>query len=217
MKLGCDLGEGAGHDDELVALIDLASVGCGAHAGSLRESLRVAGRCWGMGLIVGAHPGYPDREHFGRLELGLTLESITELIEEQVERLAARGPLTFIKPHGALYHRCQQDLEAARALARVGARRRMALMGQPGRAIVEAGSALGVQVLQEVYADRRLAPDGSLVPRSRPGAILSPKAAARQARRLLASAAGDVVTVHGDSPRAVEVASAVRRELFPSL
>ena len=162
---------------------------------------------------MGAHPGYADRGSFGRREPGISATEIRDLLLAQVATVASSGSPLFIKPHGALYHRCQTDPEAARAVAEVAAAHGAGMVGQPGFALLEAARAAGLPAWREGYADRGYLPDGGLVPRGSPGDILTPEPAAEQAVRLAVSGEIDVICLHGDSPAALQVAQAVRSAL----
>jgi 5-oxoprolinase (ATP-hydrolysing) subunit A len=213
INLNSDLGEGAGHDEEILSYIDSANVCCGVHAGSLGETIRITRRCDELGVEVGAHPGYDDRENYGRVETGIGIEEYEALVAAQVAALAAVAPIGFIKAHGALYHRAQADPEAADALARVAARHGVGLVGQPGFAILAAAERAGVPGYREGFADRAYLPDGRLMPRSVPGAVLSPEEAVKQAIRFARSGDFDTICVHGDSPGSELVARSVREGL----
>lgn len=213
MNLNSDLGEGAPDEEAILAFIDSANVACGAYAGTPTITIATAHRCRERGVQVGAHPGYDDREGFGRVEQGLGVEGIEDLIAFQVGALAAVAPVAYIKAHGALYHRCQTDRAAADALARVAKKHGVGLMGQPGFEIVAAAQRAGLSVYREGFADRLLLADGSLAPRGRPGAMLAAEDAARQAVRLARSGTIDSICVHGDTPGAARVAAAVRAAL----
>lgn len=210
INLNSDLGEGAGRDELILAEIDSANLGCGVHAGSPSETIRVARLCVERGVEIGAHPGYDDRAGFGREETGEPVEMIEALVRFQVAALIAVAPVAYIKAHGALYHRCQADPDAAAALARCAADLGIGLMGQPGFAILAAAEKAGVPAYREGFADRAYEPDGTLRPRSRPGSILEPEAAAEQAVRLARSGDVDSICIHGDSPHALDVVRAVR-------
>jgi UPF0271 protein len=213
VALAADVGEEAGFDEDLLPLLDAANVCCGAHAGSPAVTAATIRRCLELGVQVGAHPGYADREHFGRDDLGLSPAEIERLVREQAASVSAIAKPAFIKPHGALYHRCQHDPDAAGALARVARELAAGLVGQPRFAILAAAKAAGLAGWREGYADRGYLADGRLVPRDRPGALLGPAEAAEQSLRLATGGEIDVICLHGDSPRAVEVALAVRRLL----
>ncbi len=213
MNLSSDLGEGAGADEVILGFVDSANVACGVHAGSISISIATARRCREMGVEVGAHPGYDDRAGFGRLELALSAAEIEDLVAYQVAGLAAVVPIAYIKLHGALYHRCQSDPDAADAVARVAKTHRVGLIGQPGFEILAAARRAGIPAYREGYADRLMMPDGSLAPRSRADAVLNPSAAAEQAVRLAQSGRYDTICIHGDTEGAAKVASIVRQAL----
>ena len=213
MNLNADIGEGAGEDEAILAQIDSANIGCGVHAGSPTITIATARRCKTLGIQVGAHPGYDDRAGFGRIEKGLSADEIEALIAFQVASLAAVTPIAYIKPHGALYHRCQRDASAADGLARVAKSHGVGLMGQPDFEIVAAANRAGVPAYREGFADRLMLPDGSLAPRAEAGALLNPDLAARQAVSLARSGRFDTICVHGDTKGAGQVAEAVRRAL----
>ena len=213
MNLNSDLGEGAAAEAAILALVDSANVACGAHAGSVSISIATAWRCRELGVEVGAHPGYDDHDEFGRVERGLSAREIEALIAFQVAGLAAVVPIAYVKAHGALYHRCQQDPAAADALVRVAKSHGVGVLGQPGFEILAAAERAGIPAYREGYADRRLMPDGSLAPRTQPDALLNPEAAARQAVDLARSGNYDTICLHGDSRGAAELAAKVRQAL----
>lgn len=213
MNLNSDLGEGSAAEDTILHLVDSANVACGAHAGSMAISIATAWRCRDMGVEVGAHPGYEDRAEFGRVERALSAREIEAIVAFQVAGLAAVVPIAYVKPHGALYHRCQADPDAADAVAKVAARHGVGLMCQPGFAMVPAAGRAGIPVYREGFADRLLMPDGSLAPRTRSDAMLPPHEAAKQAVKLARSGSIDSICVHGDTHNAGAIATAVRQAL----
>ena len=213
MNLNADIGEGAGEDEAILACVDSANVACGVHAGSPSLTIATARRCAKLGIEVGAHPGYDDPAGFGRIERSLSAEEIEALIAYQVAALAAVAPIAYIKPHGALYHRCQRDAASADGLARVASKHGVGLMGQPGFEIIAAAGRAGLPAYREGFADRLMLPDGSLAPRSQAGALLNPAVAAQQALTLARSGRYDTICIHGDTPGAAHVASSVRGAL----
>jgi UPF0271 protein len=213
MNLNSDLGEGAGADEAILACIDSANIACGVHAGSISITIATAWRCRALGVEVGAHPGYDDRAGFGRMEHALSAEELEALVAFQVAGLAAVAPIAYVKPHGAMYHRCQTDPASADAVARVAKSHRVGVMGQPGFEILAAASRAGIRGYREGFADRLLLPDGALAPRSQPGAVLNPALAAEQAIHLARSGQYDSICVHGDTKGAAQVAASVRRAL----
>lgn len=211
MNLNSDLGEGAGEDEAILAHVDSACVCCGVHAGSASISIQTVARSRALQVEVGAHPGYDDRGSFGRVEVAISVEEIEALVALQVGGLAALGPLAFVKPHGALYHRCQLDRAAADAVARVAKRHGAGLVGQPGFEIVAAASRAGIPAYREGFADRRLLPDGSLAPRHEPGSVLEPQRAVEQALQMARSGRYDTICIHGDTAGAAQIVAAVRQ------
>jgi len=213
LNLNADLGEGAGADEAIMAHIDSASVACGVYAGSASITIATASRCRQLGVEVGAHPGYDDREGFGRRERPISAAEIEALVTFQVAALAAVVPIAYIKPHGALYHRCQHDPVSADAVARVAKAHAVGLVGQPGLELLAAARRAGVPAYREGFADRLLLADGSLAPRTQPGAVLDAATAALQAVRLARSGQYDTICIHGDSDGAAGVSAAVRAAL----
>ena len=213
MNVNSDLGEGAADEEAILAWIDSANIGCGVHAGSASITIATAHRCRMLDIQIGAHPGYDDRAGFGRVEVPLSAEDIEALVAFQVASLAAVVPIAYVKPHGALYHRCQRDPNAADALARVARRHAAGVMGQPGREIIAAADRAGIPGYREGFADRRLLSDGSLAPRSEAGAVLGADDAARQAVDLALSGRFDTICVHGDTEGAAHIAARVRQAL----
>jgi 5-oxoprolinase (ATP-hydrolysing) subunit A len=213
VNVNSDLGEGAGEDEAILPYVDSACVACGVHAGSASISIETVMRCHALGVEVGAHPGYDDRANFGRVEVPLSVAEIEELVAFQVAGLAALGPLAFVKLHGAIYHRCQHDRDAADAVARIARRHGAGLVGQPGFGIVAAAERAGIPAYREGFADRLVLPDGSLAPRHQPGAVLDPERAVEQALALARSGRYDTICIHGDTPGASLIAAAVRQAL----
>jgi UPF0271 protein len=213
VNINSDIGEGAGDDEAILGSVDSANVACGVHAGSASIAIATARRCRSLGVEVGAHPGYDDRAGFGRLEMSLNADDVEALVAFQVGALAAVTPIAYIKPHGALYHRCQRDAAVADALVRVAKRHGVGVMGQPGFGIIEAAERGGVTGYREGFADRLMLPDGSLAPRGQAGAVLNPRLAAEQAVALARSGRYDTICVHGDTPGAAAIATAVRSAL----
>ena len=213
MNLNADLGEGGSADEAILGLVDSANVACGAHAGSISIAIATALRCRQLGVEVGAHPGYDDHERFGRVETALSAVEIEALVVYQVAGLAAVVRIAYVKAHGALYHRCQRDPAAADVLARVARAHGVGLLGQPDFEILAAARRAGIPAYREGYADRLIMPDGSLAPRTHPGALLDPPAAAMQAVHLARSGRYDSICVHGDTKGAAETAARVRQAL----
>lgn len=233
LDLNCDLGEGIGHDADLMPLVTSANIACGAHAGD-EETMRSAIALAKLhGTALGAHPGFDDRENFGRRELPVAPKDVYELVLGQIhilQRLAADADLclTHVKLHGALYNMAARDATVAEAaaLAVCAADPRLAWFGLAGSVMLRIGRGCGLTVASEVFADRTYQPDGSLTPRVRPDALIQNADAAvaqilRIAREGLVRATdgtevrieADTVCLHGDGPQAVAFAKRLNHEL----
>ena len=207
IDLNADLGEQPG-DLALMGVVTSANVACGGHVGDDETMARAAALALDRGVAVGAHPSYPDRDHFGRRAMQMAPGEIAEAVAEQVERLAAVAAVRYVKLHGALYHRANEDEEVAAAILEVLPVRHV--LSQPGR-LTEEALARGFSVTEEGYCDRAYRPDGRLVGRDEPGSVLSGAEVVRQAVAL--SARFRSLCVHGDTPGALELAIGVRRAL----
>jgi UPF0271 protein len=210
IDLNVDAGEGMPDEETLFSLVTSASIGGGAHAGSPETSRQSAQLAANMGLRIGAHPGFPDREGFGRRAPGdgwyLSDAMIRDSLCKQVDMLLESGPIAYLKPHGALYNLSTHAGEAADWVGMLVERIRQPLLGLPG----SYHEALGTYgFISEGFADRRTTPDGRLVPRTEPGAILEDE---HELRATVLGVAGRVqsLCIHGDHPKAVEVARLVR-------
>ena len=220
IDLNCDLGEGCPWDADLMPLITSANIACGFHAGDPATAAAALAAAARHGVQVGAHPGFADREHFGRRELDRSEEQIFQDCVYQVGALAglarAAGlPVRHVKPHGALYNRACRDDAYARPVVAAAALSELAVIGLPGSRL-QAQSAGRCPFVGEGFADRRYLPDGSLVPRSRPDALIEDAAeAARQVEWLLSHPTGGspvrTICVHGDNPQALEFVRRLHR------
>lgn len=228
VDLNCDLGEGAGHDGELMPLISSANIACGAHAGdhsTMREAVMLAPE---HGVKVGAHPGFADRANFGRCELALADHELRDLILRQVEALRKMTVLHHVKLHGALYNLAAREARVAAVVADAIKSFDPALVvyALAGSQLVNAAQTRGLLVAQEVFADRRYRSDGALVSRADSGALITRSTdAVGQILRMLQEGVvrstegidvrirADTVCVHGDGPHAVEFAKELARAL----
>jgi 5-oxoprolinase (ATP-hydrolysing) subunit A len=222
VDLNADLGEGGEQDEALLGLVTSANIACGGHAGSEEMMRRSIQSAIAAGVAIGAHPGYEDRENFGRREMNLSVDEVVRLVKKQVGNLAeiarnAGAELHHVKPHGALYHQANSDEILAAAVVK-GIREvspKSILYAPPMGALADAGRAAGLVVWAEGFADRRYRADGSLVPRIEPGAVISniPEAV-DQATSLIRARSIDTLCVHGDGAQAVEMLRAIRMALF---
>jgi len=233
LDLNADLGEGMPGDEALLDIVSSASIACGGHAGdetTMRVALRAAHR---RGVAVGAHPGFVDREHFGRRRLVLPPEELDEQVRGQVRDLVEIAgdegvPVRYLKLHGALANMAAEEpAVAALCFASVtGLVPGLSVLAIDGSAQIEVAEAMGYPVVREAYADRAYQPNGLLVPRSEPGAVLHDAGMiAERAVRLarsgeLVAIDGTVIAtsatslcIHGDTEEAVVIARAVRQAL----
>ena len=229
IDLNCDMGENIGNDEDIMPFITSANIACGFHAGdenSMRETVRLAKR---YGVAVGVHPSWKDREGFGRNEMTLPPEDVEILILEQVRTLAgiARSEgveLHHVKPHGALYNQAAKDRELSNAIARTvkTVSGDLVLIGLAGSGLIEAGIELGLRVANEGFPDRNYNPDGTLVSRKQPHALIeSPEEIAQHAIELIKNGIGfsgirvnvETLCLHGDHPYAADNAKTVRESL----
>ena len=230
IDLNADLGEGAGSDRELLAIVSSANIACGGHAGDRDTMADTVANAIANGVAVGAHPGYPDREGFGRRSGFLSGEPLYESLTEQVTALAdiaasLGAELRHVKPHGALYNDAVRDRALADVIARVTAEapNSPALVGQPDTELERAAEAHGIEFIAEGFIDRAYEPDGRLVARSEPGAVhadmntIATQAVTLAKDNSVTARNGDVIAVradtlciHGDTEGAAEAARAVR-------
>jgi UPF0271 protein len=221
IDLNCDMGEleDAAHEAALMGYITSANIACGAHAGDERTMQRTARLALERGVRIGAHPGYPDRENFGRAEIPMTEAAIADTVYQQIARLDAvvqplGGSIVHVKPHGALYNVAVHNAAVARAIARGVARwnPRVTLFGLAGSPMLDVWRGMGMTVAGEAFADRRYEPDGTLRSRKFADALITdPREAAAQALRFAGQA--ETICVHGDTPGSVAILKACREAL----
>lgn len=219
IDVNADLGEGFANDARLLDLVTSAAVCCGAHAGDRDSILHTLEAARTRSVAVGAHPGYPDREGFGRRDRTASAGEVAAIVTSQVVALGRLARevgvnLRFVKPHGALYNQGQCDDEIALGL--VAALRPLGLpvLGQPGSVLERLAAEAGIPFVSEGFPDRRYTQEGRLVPRSRPDAVLhDPADVEAQVVRLVGEGFLKTLCIHGDDPRAVANAENVRAVL----
>lgn len=242
IDLNADVGEGYGQDAELMPLLSSANIACGWHAGDADTMRRTVRLALAHGVAIGAHPSFPDQEHFGRREMHLPAATLYAAMLEQIGALAEivrteGARLAHVKPHGALYNQAARDRTLAETLA--AAVREwdptLRLVGLAGGELLAAGRRAGLAVTAEAFADRRYQADGSLIPRSQPGALIENEAEAL-AQALALAQHGQAIAqngsllhvfpaapsatlrasslcLHGDSPHALAFARRIRQAL----
>ncbi len=205
IDLNVDLGEGGEHDEALTALASSVNIACGGHAGDENSITRAVTLAKKYGAAIGAHPSYDDPENFGRRALDLPLAEVTDSVSRQIEALAKHADIHHVKPHGALYNQAQSDPALAGAII-AGITRFLPstlIYTLPKGALADAATEAGHRVAGEGFIDRGYQPNGQLIPRSEPGALLNGEAAITQALQLAERSDIATLCVHGDSPDAL--------------
>lgn len=230
IDLNCDLGEGAGHDVELMPLITSANIACGAHAGNLETMIEAVELAARKRVGIGAHPGFFDLSDFGRKERAVAPDEASRLVLIQLEQIfeIAGERLRHVKLHGALYNQVCREAPLAEAVAADLGRLwpDIIVFALAGSTFARAARARGLRVAEEVFADRTYQRDGTLTPRSAPHALIADEdAAIAQVLRILREGVvrsvdgvdiplrADTVCVHGDGRKAVELTRNLRTAL----
>jgi UPF0271 protein len=223
IDLNCDMGElpDAAHEAALMEQITSANIACGGHAGDDHTMETTARLAIERGVRIGAHPGYPDRANFGRIEMAMRPDEIAATVHQQIARLDGivrrlGGTIVHVKPHGALYNVAVKDDSVAEAIANGVIRWRSdaILFGLAGSLMLEVWRGMGLRVWGEAFADRRYEPDGTLRSRKFSDALITdPAEAAGQAVRFAAEGKAETICVHGDTPGAVAILKACRERL----
>jgi len=223
VDLNCDMGEleDSAHEAALMEHITSANIACGGHAGDEATMERTVLLALERGVRIGAHPGYPDRANFGRLEIPMAPADIAGTVRQQIERLDAvvrrlGGVIVHVKPHGAMYNVAVRNAEVARAIGRGVAQwnATVPIFGLAASPMLEGWRSMGLTAMGEGFADRRYEPDGTLRARKFPDALITdPREAAAQGVRLARSGTVQTICVHGDTPGAVAILKACREAL----
>ena len=237
VDINSDVGESFGRwrlaDEEILPFVTSVNVACGMHAGDPVHMDEIVRKASNLSLDIGAHPGFPDLQGFGRREMKFSPKEIEAYVLYQISALngfvtSCGSRLTHVKPHGALYNMAVLDDKIARAVATGAARaaRHLVLVGPPGSSLMLAANAVGLPWVAEAFADRAYNSDGTLVSRELPGSVIedADQAAARVLdivrKGTIRSIEGkDVpisvhtICVHGDTPGAVEMARRIRSKL----
>ncbi|WP_030199005.1 LamB/YcsF family protein [Streptomyces sp. NRRL S-87] len=227
IDLNADLGEGFGRwtltdDEALLSVVSSANVACGFHAGDPSTMRRVCELAVARGVRIGAQVSYRDLAGFGRRAMEVPARELADEVAYQIGALevfarAAGAAVAYVKPHGALYNRTVHDVEQAAAVVegvRLAAGTGLPVLGLPGSRLLRAAGEAGMRAVPECFADRAYTAEGTLVPRSEPGAVLhEPAAVIAQALALAGARAGRSLCLHGDTPGAAELAARVRAAL----
>src|SRR5271169_4388480 len=238
IDINADLGESEeslanGTDIELMRYITSVNVACGGHAGDERIMPETVGHAKRFNVAVGAHPGYPDRANFGRIESPMAAAEIEATVRDQIAALAAVAEpmgvrLVHCKPHGALYHAANKSIEVAAAIGRavLESDEQLIMVGQAGSSTLTLWKSMGLSCSAEAFADRAYEPDGILRKRTLPNALLEdPAKAAKQALDIAShhiavttdgtelKVTADTICIHSDTPGSVAIARTVNERL----
>lgn len=233
IDLNVDLGEGFGHDSELLEYATSANVECGWHAGDPLTMRRVTNEAIHRGVAIGVHPSFPDRENFGRAWMTLSPDEVYAGVQYQTGALAAvvaglGGRLAHVKPHGASYNQAEEGADIARAIVRAVRDMdvELAVFGLAGGQLVRIARDEGLVAIDEGFADRAYTREGKLVPRSYPNAVLESDVLACEQAIGMAGDGGvktlddtwininpKTLCLHGDGPHAVEFTRRIRASL----
>lgn len=233
IDLNCDMGEGLDTDGAIMPFISSANIACGYHAGSPDTMQRTATLAVQHKVAIGAHPGFADKEHFGRTEQHLSDNALYDLVTTQVYALqlicrSLQVPLAHVKPHGALYNMAAKDPAMAKVIAKAvhDVDKQLCLFGLSNSWLIRAAREAGLRTASEVFADRTYQDDGSLTSRSQPDALIDSEATAIQQvlqmvkEQTVTTVNGqtipltaETICLHGDGPHAVDFARAIHTAL----
>ena len=233
IDLNCDMGEGMDNDAKLMPFISSANIACGYHAGSdsiMRATVALAKQ---SGVSIGAHPGFADKENFGRTEMQLSETELYQLIWDQLALMQtitqeASVAMHHVKPHGALYNMAARDAVMARIICQAvkDFDAHLILYGLSGSYLISEAEALGLKTASEVFADRTYQDNGSLTPRSQPSAMIHDQASSLAQvlqmiqKQTVVSVTGktiplsaETICIHGDGPNALSFAQEINAAL----
>lgn len=233
VDLNCDLGEGMQTDDQIIPLISSANIACGFHAGDAVTMAQTISNCLQHHVSIGAHPSWPDKEHFGRKEMQISAVELYNIISEQLNIISQlileqSGKLTHVKPHGALYNQSAKDPSIAFTIAKAvkDFDASLLLFGLSGSHSITEAEKIGLFTVNEVFADRTYQDDGSLTPRSQPNALIEDEdKAVKQAMQMITQKTvtttngkiipiiAETICLHGDGPNALHFAKAISTAL----
>ncbi|GAB3503241.1 LamB/YcsF family protein [Emticicia fontis] len=238
IDLNCDMGESfgiwtMGNDDILMDYISSANIACGFHAGDASIMRKTAQLALQKGVAIGAHPGFPDLQGFGRRNMALNAQEVYDICIYQIGAMlnvvrALHTTLHHVKPHGALYNMAAKDAKLAQAIAEAtkDSQADLILYGLSGSSLISEAEKIGLRTASEVFADRTYQNDGSLTPRTQPDSMIEdPETAVSQVVRMVKenmviSTGGnfvpikaDTICVHGDGTHAVDFAKALNARL----
>jgi UPF0271 protein len=233
IDINCDMGEGMPNDALIMPYISSANIACGAHAGDADTMRSTMAAALAHGVAIGAHPGFNDRENFGRTEMQLSASEVYDLVSSQIRTLQNiahefNATLTHVKPHGALYNMSARNAELADTIAQAvyDVNPGLVLFGLSGSCSITAATKKGLTVAAEVFADRSYQDDGNLTPRSQAGALITDTTKSmQQVLQMIQTSTvtsinnrqvtikADTICIHGDGAYALDFAKALYETL----
>jgi len=233
IDLNCDVGEGCQNDAGVMDYVSSVNIACGLHAGDAATMRKTVETAVEKRVSIGAHPGYPDRDNFGRIRMNLSNDEVYDIVSGQIADLQdicleAGGKLHHVKPHGALYNQAAADAVLAQTIARAArdVDSGLLLFGLSGSHSITEAQKCGLRTASEVFADRTYRSDGSLSPRTESNALIdeTDRAVAQVLQMIkcqtvtttdgrLIPIIAETVCIHGDGANAVIFAEAIRRKL----
>jgi 5-oxoprolinase (ATP-hydrolysing) subunit A len=227
------MGEGMDNDELIMPLINSANIACGYHAGDVTTMQETIALCAKYGVAIGAHPSFYDRENFGRQEMNLPVDELYELVTQQLiifseVASAFEVKIDHVKPHGALYNMAAKDALMANVIAKAvrDFDSSLVLVGLSGSHAIDQAKGIGLKTASEVFADRSYQDDGSLTPRSQPGALIeNTEEAIKQVLQMIKKGTvttvsgkeipivAETICIHGDGKHAVDFAKAIFQAL----
>ena len=231
IDLNCDMGEGIGNDEAIMPHITSANIACGYHAGdefSIRKTIKL---CIQHNVAIGAHPGFADKENFGRIPMSLSHEELYQLITEQLNIMKGfcdefNTKLHHIKPHGALYNMAASNEGISKVIAQavLDFNPELVFYGLSGSMMIIEAKKVGLKTANEVFADRTYLSDGTLTPRTNPNALIqSVEEAVNQVLQIVKNhyvstldgniipMSAETICIHGDGDHAVDIAIALNK------
>lgn len=233
VDLNCDMGEGMANDAELMNYVSSVNIACGYHAGDAETMKQTAELALKKGLAIGAHPGYADKENFGRTAMSQPLDEVAAIVTDQLHALreicdSLGARLNHVKPHGALYNQSAKDRELAHTIAEAvkAIDPGLVFYGLSRSVMIDEAERIGLATASEVFADRTYTSDGSLTPRSQPNALIqSTDNAISQVLQMVRDGSvtsiggqtipltAETICIHGDGEHALAFARAIRQAL----
>jgi UPF0271 protein len=233
IDINCDMGEGMSHDEEIMPFISSANIACGAHAGDLDTMRRTVEACMKHNVAIGAHPGFDDKENFGRTPMHLSFGELYDLVSRQLVEMnkickELNATLHHVKPHGAMYNMAAKDPEMSKTIAKAiyNFNSKLIYYGLSGSWMISEAKKIGLQTAQEVFADRTYQTNGSLTPRTNERALIQDENEmlnqvllmikqnkVEAINKSLIKIQAETICIHGDGEHALQFSRAIHQRL----